>query len=422
MVKRALVLALAASALLAQTAAAGTLVGTPKLFGAGQVVPVDSSVFPQPSCRQAAPVASWDGLTCPSWSVSGAIAQVSLLAVPEPGWQFSGWLGCDAAHGTRCDLTVPADQRSVAPVAAFVDHTPPTVTGLAASSHKDGIYTVDWQANEPGVTYSCLVDGMPGKACAPGDDFTLAPGAHTITVLATDPSNNVGTNQLALVAIDTTLDGLKAGTVGGDTIDCSLDHGPWTPCGGQLPPLAEGEHTLLARGRKGANVDLTPASYTWTVDTKAPDTFLTDAPGGFKLSSDEAGVTFKCTLDGSPVDCATVLTPGAHTFTAAAVDRAGNVDPTPARRSWTLPAPQTIVVATPAPAAAPFQLTYTFRKHRFTAISANAPVLVTLKAPHRPAVVTTLARLRNQKLADGTKIVVRAATATKTLVIRHGAV
>lgn len=96
-----------------------------------------------------------------------------------------------------------------------------------------------------------------------------------------------------------------------------------------------------------------------------PDTAAT-GPGGaarlsnarvatFQLSGSEGAVGFRCTLDGAPVACsgtqATVgdLADGRHTFTAAAVDAAGAVDPSPAVWEWTLdtvpPSPSTFSAA-----------------------------------------------------------------------------
>src|SRR5262249_8046642 len=185
-----------------------------------------------------------------------------------------------------------SDVRDVHPVAQFNDTTPPMIADLAATSSQDGVYTVDWKVYEAGVTATCYIDGASPRPCAPGDAFPLAPGPHNVTIMATDLNHNPAVGMVSITAIDTTLDGLTATTDGGTTVECSLDGGPWTACR-PLPALADGEHTLKARGRNGTFVDLTPAVRTWTVDTKAPDTFLEEAPGGFKLTSDEAGVSFR---------------------------------------------------------------------------------------------------------------------------------
>jgi hypothetical protein len=72
-----------------------------------------------------------------------------------------------------------------------------------------------------------------------------------------------------------------------------------------------------------------------TVGSSATFTFA----GSDNLAS-PANLTFRCSLDGAPfVPCTspvtyTALPLGSHTFRVAAVDQAGNVDPTPATATW----------------------------------------------------------------------------------------
>ena len=116
------------------------------------------------------------------------------------------------------------------------------------------------------------------------------------------------------------------------------------------------------------NIDPTPAGRSWTIQPPAE----TDAarhhhhgrparPGedhelaSFSFSADEPGSSFECSLDGAPyVACAspaeyTGLADGAHTFAVRATDPAGNTDPTPATRSWTVDtaAPNTTITSAP---------------------------------------------------------------------------
>ncbi len=89
------------------------------------------------------------------------------------------------------------------------------------------------------------------------------------------------------------------------------------------------------------------------VDDVPPETTITSGPSGtvksdsatFGFASSEPGSTFRCRLDGAATftACASPrsyanLSDGSHTFRVRAVDPRGNVDPTPAVRTWTVDA------------------------------------------------------------------------------------
>lgn len=82
-----------------------------------------------------------------------------------------------------------------------------------------------------------------------------------------------------------------------------------------------------------------------TVITSGPTTgsFLTSGEATFGYASSVAGSKFACSLDGVELPCASSsvrlasLTPGTHEFSTTAVDDAGDIDPSPATRSWTVP-------------------------------------------------------------------------------------
>ncbi len=79
-----------------------------------------------------------------------------------------------------------------------------------------------------------------------------------------------------------------------------------------------------------------------TVIDSGPSGTTTDSTPTFGFHSTETGSTFQCAIDaGSFVSCASPhttapLADGAHTFRVRAIDPAGNVDPTPATRSFTV--------------------------------------------------------------------------------------
>ena len=115
--------------------------------------------------------------------------------------------------------------------------------------------------------------------------------------------------------------------------------------------LADGEHTFRVRALDAVgNVDATPASWTWRVDTIRPDTTITSGPGGtmgeavFAFGATEPA-TFECVLDGGVPEMEASprsysgLRQGPHTFSVVAIDAAGNRDASPAVVSWTVVLP-----------------------------------------------------------------------------------
>ena len=143
----------------------------------------------------------------------------------------------------------------------------------------------------------------------------------------------------------------------GSTFECSLDGASFASCTSpkSYSGLSEGQHTFSVRATDAAgNVDGTPATRSWTVstvpppDTTPPNTTINSGPSGtvsstsasFTFSSSEAGSTFECKLDsGAYASCTSPknysnLSRGSHAFSVRAKDGAGNVDPTPATRTW----------------------------------------------------------------------------------------
>jgi parallel beta-helix repeat protein len=131
--------------------------------------------------------------------------------------------------------------------------------------------------------------------------------------------------------------------------------------------LDVGEHRFEARAIDwSGNIDLTPATYTWTIEAlapgEAPETTIDSGPDAttastsatFTFSSSEPGSTFECALDTAPFNACesplelTGLEVGQHELLVRAIDGDDppNTDPTPASYSWTV---------TPAPVAATVQ-------------------------------------------------------------------
>jgi hypothetical protein len=135
---------------------------------------------------------------------------------------------------------------------------------------------------------------------------------------------------------------------GAITYQCKVDSGTWGHCNlwYNFTGLADGSHTFSVRGiDQSGNMDLTPATYTWTIDTTPPETTLSGTVNGssasFTVGSPDPTATLECALDAAPWQACsgTVsyagLAFGSHSFSVRAIDQAGNVDPTPAIYSWT---------------------------------------------------------------------------------------
>ena len=102
-----------------------------------------------------------------------------------------------------------------------------------------------------------------------------------------------------------------------------------------------------------AGLQLRPSPQTSIQSGPASPTTQTSARFGFAGSS--AGGSFECRLDGSLyTDCASGrsysgLRVGKHTFAVRGVDSTGNVDASPATRTWTVQAPPTPPPSNPGP-------------------------------------------------------------------------
>jgi hypothetical protein len=122
--------------------------------------------------------------------------------------------------------------------------------------------------------------------------------------------------------------------------------------------LAEGAYTFRVFATDTVGNEGTPAAYSWDVDNAAPDTtppettLLSKPPdpsesasATFTYSSNEPGSSFECKLDSGAFEACPAtgiayggLGNGAHTFQVRAKDGSGNVDESPTGFSWTVAA------------------------------------------------------------------------------------
>jgi len=248
----------------------------------------------------------------------------------------------------------------------------------------DDTPTFTFSAGVPGSTFECRVDGDPFAPCSgPGDSHTaatLADGPHSFEVRAIDgtavPDSTPASRSFTVDTTDpvTTIDSGPGGPTNdptprfdfsadepGSTFECRVDGDPFGPCEGPGdshivdPPLGEGPHTFRVQATDAAGNTGAEAERAFTVDTLNPNTTIDSGPAGataddtptFAFSSpDEPGSMFECRIDdedfapcSGPGDTHTAAAPladGLHTFEAKAVDAAGNRDPSPAIRAFTV--------------------------------------------------------------------------------------
>ena len=251
--------------------------------------------------------------------------------------------------------------------------------------------SVSFASSESGSTFECRLDGSAWGACSSPKAYTgLAGGSHSFDVRAIDAAGNVDATPASRAwtidasAPDTSISAGPSGTTAattasvsfdssesGSTFECRLDGSAWGACSSPkaYTGLAGGSHTFDVRATDAAgNADATAASRTWTVtspsDTTAPDTSISAGPSGttsstsasVSFASSESGSTFECRLDGSAWGACsspkayTGLASGSHSFDVRAIDAAGNVDASPAFRTWTIDAsaPDTSISAGPS--------------------------------------------------------------------------
>lgn len=212
-----------------------------------------------------------------------------------------------------------------------------------------------WQPCTSPTSYSGLADGRHSfsvRARDAGGNVDPTPATRDFTVDTTPPDSKITAGPAGLLASSSASFEFEA-TEAGAEFECAIDFGPFEPCVSPhgYSELAEGDHTFWVRARDAvANVDPTPASREFTVDTTPPETTITAGPEGivgsrsasFDFEALDGGIGFECMLDAaaweectSPMDYGE-LADGEHRFSVRALDAAGNVDPTPASRAFTV--------------------------------------------------------------------------------------
>ncbi len=305
-------------------------------------------------------------------AVTGCTVPDKFLADPDGGGgTIDGGIDARVEPDGGVDTTAPE---------TTIDTAPPEYSA-------EGLAAFAFSADED-ATFVCGFDGETPVSCTSPYSRALSDGPHTFSVRATDLAGNqddtpaehvwsidsvapTTTITVAPAAIDNSINGMFAfsSNEANATFQCSLDGGAQTACTSPFSygPLAKGAHTFAVRASDQAgNSDATPAMHSWSIDTSAPDTTIDSGPTGsvastmatFTFSSPDAGggETFECSLDGAAFTACTSprshgpLLETSHTFAVRVRDAGGNVDPSPATRTWTVDvtAPTTTITAAPS--------------------------------------------------------------------------
>ena len=373
------------------TDAAGNVDDTPAIRSWSVDAPLDTFITTQPSSPSGSPTAEFTFFA----TDPAAAFQCSLDGEP-----FSGCTSPDTVSGLAAgahayevravlpsgpDLTPAKHSWIVDPSlplllspeadADVASATPTTNYGVSSSLRADTSpaqqsylrFTVDGAAGRTVDTATLRLYLTNGSSNAPA--VYSASNAWTETGLTWDSRPSTTSGEIADAA------SAPAGAwVEYDVASAITGDGTYT-----FAVLPESSDGVDASSREAASnqpqLDLT-FSY---ADTTPPETSVDSGPSGtvstseasFGFSSNEPGSTFECDLDGagwsactSPVSFV-ALADGIHTFSVRATDVAGNVDASPATRTWTVEAPlETVIGAAPPVVTSSTTATFEFSSNR----------------------------------------------------------
>jgi hypothetical protein len=259
--------------------------------------------------------------------------------VTPPAVTLTSPSGGETVRGTLTLAADASDDSGVARVEFLVD-------GATVGSDSTAPYALDWSS----ASGSDGVKSVAARAVdAAGNEATSSP--RTIAVDNTAPETAIDSGPSGITTSGSAAFVFSASEPGA-SFDCALDDASYTACSSPVSyaGLGDSQHTFRVRAADGlGNADQTPATRSWTVDATPPETTIDSGPSGsissrsatFTFSASELA-SFECSLDGAPRSRCTSpvrydrLRRGTHTFTVGAIDGAGNADPTPASRTWTV--------------------------------------------------------------------------------------
>jgi|GEM_PF-1191853 len=216
--------------------------------------------------------------------------------------------------------------------------------------------TADVSGGVGGTTTSPALTEFPANGATYGNSGLAqlgagATGSIPYCVDASAPDTRITVGPTGSIASTSTSFSFDSPGDTSATFECSLDAAPFAACTSprSLTGLAQGSHDFAVRAKDTiGNIDGSPATRTFIVDTAAPTVSLDSGPSGTVADDDatftfstEAGATLECKLDaGAFAVCTsprtlTALTDGPHTFEVRARDAADNVSAS-VSRTWTV--------------------------------------------------------------------------------------
>ncbi len=281
---------------------------------------------------------------------------------------------------------------------SITDNTPPNTTvdsgPQSPTNATSAIFTfsgTDDVTVAGSLTFECQLDSGGFSTCTSPKTYTgLTAGSRTFYVRAKDAAGNVDSTPASwswtidLTPPDVILDGFPLhdptnqtsatfafhASEPNSTLECSLDGAAFAACSSPVSysGLLDAPHTFAVRSRDQAGNQGAATSFSWTVDTAAPDTTIDTAPDGITQSntavftfhgSDPSGDSFECSLSslnsGAFAPCSSPVTynglaDGTYTFAVRATDEANNTDLTPDSFTWVIDnqEPDTQITSGPA--------------------------------------------------------------------------
>ena len=242
----------------------------------------------------------------------GVFASYKFLGVPETGTHSDG-----SGNDSRLiDYVSSSDHPAVVPAAQSIltgyrsDHLPVTVR-----------YTLATAPSAPAAVTARALERSATVSWTPAADNGRPVQGYTVTTVETGTEVSVGGEVSSTVVPGLREDADYTFVVRADN---RVGTGPPSPESNAVTPYAVPPETRIDTG-------------------PGEESFVTSSAALFGYTSSVAGSSFTCSVDGVARACGTSslrvsgLTPATHTFGVTARDGAGDVDPSPATRSWTVP-------------------------------------------------------------------------------------